>query len=124
MKPRGSRAPSAARPTASVLALVTALTAPAHVLAVDHSQGLAPLAAQQHCDECHAINEARIGPSFLAVAARYAPDGDAAIERLARKMINGGAGAWGTIPMVPNERLSLEDARSIARWILSLTSGQ
>ena len=84
------------------------------------AQGLSPLAARQHCDECHAIKEARIGPPFAAVAARYGSEGDAAVNRLALKIINGGAGNWGTIPMVPNERISMEDARRIARWILTL----
>jgi cytochrome c len=84
------------------------------------AQGLGPLAAHQHCDECHAMKEARIGPPFVAVAARYATERDAAVNRLALKIINGGAGNWGTIPMVPNERISMDDARAIARWILAL----
>ncbi len=83
-------------------------------------QGLSPLAAHQHCDECHALKEARIGPPFAAVAARYGAEGDAAVNRLALKIINGGAGNWGTIPMVSNERISMADARAIARWILAL----
>lgn len=88
------------------------------------AQGLSPLAAHQHCDECHAIREARIGPPFAAVAARYVSDRDA-VNRLAIKIIDGGAGNWGTLPMVPNERISVEDARAIARWILALgRSGQ
>jgi cytochrome c len=88
--------------------------------AADAPQKLSPLAAKQHCDECHAVQEVRIGPSFLAVALRYSAERTAAEERLAHKIINGGAGNWGNIPMVPNERVSLEDARAIARWILSL----
>ena len=104
--------------------LVTALllALPAAGVAADAGlrQGLSPLAARQHCDECHAMQEARIGPPFVAVAARYASEGDAAVNRLALKIINGGAGNWGTIPMVPNERISMADARAIARWILAL----
>jgi cytochrome c len=98
------------------------LAAPVSGLASDVGlrQGLSALAAHQHCDECHAMKEARIGPPFVAVAARYAADGDATVNRLALKIINGGAGNWGTIPMVPNERISMEDARAIARWILAL----
>jgi cytochrome c len=92
-------------------------------MAADPGQGLSPLAAKQHCDECHAIQEVRIGPPFQAVALRYSAEGPAAEERLARKIINGGAGSWGNIPMVGNERVSLEDARAIARWILSLAPG-
>jgi cytochrome c len=100
--------------------LAALLIMPTLAIAADPGQGLSPLAAKQHCDECHAIREYRIGPPFLAVAVRYSADGPAAEERLARKIINGGAGTWGNIPMVANERVSLKDARAIAHWVLSL----
>lgn len=103
------------------MAIAAVLAGPTLAIAADPAQGLSPLAAKQHCDECHAIQEVRIGPPFQAVALRYATEGPAAEERLARKIINGGAGNWGNIPMVANERVSLEDARAIAHWILSLT---
>ena len=111
-------------PGASTIAALL-LATPAAGFAADAGlrQGLSPLAARQHCDECHALQDARIGPPFAAVAARYATEGDAAVNRLALKIINGGAGNWGTIPMVPNERISMEDARTIARWILALRHG-
>lgn len=101
-------------------ALMAALAYPGVSHAEDRRQGFSPLAVQQHCDECHSVREVNVGPPFRAVAMRYAEERDAATERLAYKIINGGAGNWGTIPMVPNERISLEDARAIARWILSL----
>lgn len=104
------------------LALVITVAWPTLALAADPAQPLPPLAAKQHCDECHAIQEARIGPPFQAVALRYSAEGPGVEERLARKIINGGAGNWGNIPMVANERVSLEDARAIAHWILSLAS--
>jgi cytochrome c len=103
-----------------VAALLLTLPAPGFAADVGVRQGLSPLAAHEHCDECHAMKEARIGPPFVAVAARYAAGGDAVVNRLALKIINGGAGNWGTIPMVPNERISMGDARAIARWILAL----
>ena len=102
------------------LALAVIAAIPTVASAAQPGQQLSPLAAKQHCDECHAIQEVRIGPPFQAVARRYSNDGPAAEERLAQKIIHGGAGNWGNIPMVANERVSLEDARSIARWILSL----
>jgi cytochrome c len=106
----------------SLFVSVLLFAVPAAGIAADAGlrQGLSPLAARQHCDECHAMKEARIGPPFFAVAARYGADGDAAVNRLALKIINGGGGNWGTIPMVANERISMDDARSIARWILAL----
>jgi cytochrome c len=102
------------------LALLLALPIPGFAADAGLRQGLSPLAARQHCDECHAMQEARIGPPFVAIAARYPAGGEAIVNRLALKIINGGAGNWGTIPMVPNERISMNDARAIARWILAL----
>jgi cytochrome c len=109
----------------SMIIAALVLAGPALGLAADAglAQGLSPLAAHQHCDECHAIKEARIGPPFLAVAARYAGEKQAAVNRLALKIVYGGAGNWGTIPMIPNERISMADARAISRWIMDLGPG-
>jgi len=97
---------------------ISGATAPAW--ASDSRSKLSALALQKHCDECHAVDATRIGPPFIAVAIRHRAEGDAAIEPLAQKIIHGGAGNWGDIPMIPNERVSLEEARALARWILSL----
>jgi cytochrome c len=112
-------------PSCSIAVAALVFAVPTAGLAADAglAQGLSALAAHQHCDECHAIKEARIGPPFLAVAARYASERNAAVNRLALKIVYGGAGNWGTIPMVPNERISMDDARAISRWILALAPG-
>ncbi|HEU4429899.1 MAG TPA: c-type cytochrome [Myxococcota bacterium] len=76
------------------------------------------------CNACHEVDEARIGPPYRAVAARYVRS--AQVERdewLARKIRLGGAGSWGFVPMVANPRLSAQDALAIARWILALEPG-
>ena len=82
---------------------------------------LPQLLLQAHCDECHQVDTVRIGPPLVAVAARHRAEGEAAVDVLARKIMLGGAGNWGIVPMVPNERITLEQAREMARWILSLT---
>jgi cytochrome c len=84
---------------------------------------LSPLALRNHCDECHTVAAARIGPPFVAVAARHRAEGAGAIEPLVQKIIHGGAGNWGNVPMVPNERISVEDAHTLVRWILTLRPG-
>ena len=84
---------------------------------------LSTLALEKHCDECHSVDVQRIGPPFIAVAARHRAEGAAAVEPLAQKIIHGGAGNWGNVPMIPNERVSLEQARQLAKWILSLEPG-
>jgi cytochrome c len=88
--------------------------------AADSKPKPSELALQKHCDECHAVDAARIGPPFVAVAARHRAEGTAAVEPLAQKIIHGGGGNWGNIPMIPNERVTLEEARGLVRWILSL----
>lgn len=39
---------------------------------------------------------------------------------LARKIVLGGGGSWGLVPMVPNEHVTLDEARAMAEWILAL----
>ncbi len=108
--------------TLAEVALATTLLS-ATAQAADSGAGLSTLALQAHCDECHALDAPRIGPPFIAVAAHYRGEGDAAVEPLAQKIIHGGAGNWGSIPMIPNERISLDQARTLVRWILSLQPG-
>ena len=62
------------------------------------------LARKLGCSACHNVDGTLVGPSFRAVAARYAPQGSAHRHgrhrgRLLVKLKSGGAGAWGTVPM-------------------------
>jgi cytochrome c len=43
---------------------------------------------------------------------------------LARKIVRGGGGNWGSVPMVPNRWVTIDDARTMAAWILSLPTSQ
>lgn len=74
------------------------------------------------CNACHATDELRIGPAYRSVAQLYADRSEDAVERLSLKIRHGGAGAWGTMPMVANPNLTEAEARSAARWVLSLPS--
>lgn len=112
--------PTVPGPCLAALALLL-LSAGAH--AADSQPRLSPLALRNHCDECHAVAAARIGPPFVAVAARHRGEGAGAIEPLVQKIIHGGAGNWGSVPMVPNERISVQDAHTLVRWILTLRPG-
>ena len=64
-------------------------------------------------------SERKIGPAFKDVAARYAGQKDAA-ARLADKVVSGGAGAWGVLPMPANPKVTPEEARQLVAWILTL----
>lgn len=72
------------------------------------------------CIECHERSEMRIGPPYDAIALRYAGADARAREILARKIIHGGAGNWGVVPMVPNPQVGLDPSRAIVDWIIGL----
>ena len=71
------------------------------------------------CTTCHRANEAQIGPAYVAIAQKY-PATAANVSMLAGKVISGGQGNWGQIPMTPHPNLSKQDAETMVRYILSL----
>ncbi|HUR12029.1 MAG TPA: c-type cytochrome [Flavitalea sp.] len=77
------------------------------------------LVAQSDCTTCHKINEKNIGPAYMDVSKKYEAT-DANIDSLASKVINGGQGVWGTVPMTPHPDLSREDAKEMVKYVLSL----
>ncbi|RYZ46762.1 MAG: c-type cytochrome [Chitinophagaceae bacterium] len=84
----------------------------------DYKKGLA-LIGQSDCLTCHKVSEKVVGPSYQEVADRYA--GQAGIEdSLAGKIIHGGAGNWGQVPMTPHPNLSQDDAVAMVKYILLL----
>lgn len=77
------------------------------------------LVANSDCLGCHQIKEKSTGPSYMAIADRYRDKGDV-IDTLAQKIMHGGSGNWGTIPMQAHPGLSQENARTMVKYILSL----
>jgi len=77
------------------------------------------LVSGSDCFTCHKIAEKNIGPAWQDVAAKYT-DQDTAVQYLAKKIIKGGAGVWGEVPMVPHPALTPADAESIAKYVLLL----
>lgn len=84
----------------------------------DYKKGLA-LIGQSDCLTCHKVSEKLVGPSYQEVAERYAGQ-PGAVDSLAGKIIHGGAGNWGEVPMTPHPNLSQEDAQSMVKYILLL----
>ena len=80
----------------------------------------AALVVAQRCVACHHETDALLGPPYRAIAARHSARKDVMVDVLAEKIIRGGAGNWGVVPMVPNDHVSREEARAMARWILDL----
>lgn len=71
------------------------------------------------CLGCHKLDEKMIGPSYKEVAKKYenTPEN---VEMLAEKIIKGSSGIWGDVPMPAHNGLSIENAKFMAQYILSL----
>ena len=82
----------------------------------------AKLVQERRCIACHSMTNYLIGPPFLAISARHSQHKDIMVDVLAEKIILGGAGNWGVVPMVPNQHVSWDEARAISKWILQLDS--
>ncbi len=77
------------------------------------------LVDEADCKTCHHPTNKIIGPSHKEVAEKYEFT-DANIKLLAERIIQGGTGVWGEIPMTPHADLSQEDAEKMAMYVLSL----
>lgn len=88
--------------------------APVKVAAAAHP-GKA-LAEKNACMACHGVANKVVGPAFRDVKAKY--DGKLDATGLAKRIVAGGSGVWGSIPMPPQPGLSADEAKILAEWIL------
>ena len=63
------------------------------------------LAQTKNCLSCHSIDKKIVGPAYKDVAKKYAGQKDAA-DKLASKIMKGGAGVWGVVPMPVNSQVN------------------
>ena len=77
------------------------------------------LIAKSDCIGCHKLDKKLVGPSYLDIAKKY-PMNDKSIAYLSGKIIKGGSGVWGSIPMPAHASLKKNDANSMVKYILSL----
>jgi len=78
----------------------------------------ADLAKAKNCMACHAVSNKLVGPSYKDVADKYGSQ-KGAEDKLVQKVMKGGAGAWGPVPMPANPQVSEAEARSLVKWVLS-----
>ncbi len=76
------------------------------------------LATAKNCMACHAVDKKVVGPAYQDVAKKYAGD-KAAADKLAAKVVAGGTGVWGSIPMPANPQVSEAEAKKLVAWILA-----
>lgn len=77
------------------------------------------LIAKSDCLACHKDDVKLVGPAYVDVANKYENNAKN-VDFLVNKIIKGGAGSWGQIPMSPHPNLSTADAREMVNYILSL----
>lgn len=105
------------KPTIVCVLAIALLAAAANAFA-QPADGLA-LAQRKNCMACHATGKTLMGPSFHAIADKYASRVDAAAY-LAQTIVKGSVGVWGSVPMPANTQLTSDEASALAHWILSL----
>lgn len=92
-------------------ALTAALAAPA--------QADEALATAKNCMSCHKVDKKLVGPSYKDVAAKYAGQAGA-VDKIASKIMKGGSGVFGAVPMPANTQVNDAEAKKLAAWVLSL----
>ena len=110
------------RRVAGLAATIVALAAvfmplSAHAADVDAAKAKA-LAGRNACMGCHNATRKLVGPSWQAIQDKYKTDPDA-VTKLTGKVLKGGAGVWGMIPMPSHPSMSQADAQLVVQWILA-----
>ncbi len=84
--------------------------------APDANASTVALARKLNCLTCHGIDNKIVGPGFREVSQKYASRGDAAAY-LAQKIVAGGSGVWGPVPMPPQTLPTADEVKTLAQWI-------
>jgi len=104
--------------TDSANSSTTTAAAPASATGIPGEKGLELIGASD-CTTCHRLHQAgdgsTIGPAYDLVAAKYSSAADTTVDRLVKKIISGGTGVWGTIPMTPHSTLAQADVKEMVK---------
>lgn len=85
----------------------------------EYQEGL-ELISKSDCLTCHKVDERLTGPSYREVANKYADQAPGVIPQLAEKIVKGGSGVWGEVPMLAHPTISQSDAEKMVKYILLL----
>lgn len=78
----------------------------------------ADMAKAKNCLACHSVAAKIVGPAYKDVAAKYTGQKDAE-DKLVQKVLKGGSGVWGPVPMPANTQVTEAEARILVKWVLS-----
>jgi cytochrome c len=77
------------------------------------------LIGKSDCLTCHKVDEKLIGPAYRDVANKY-ENTEANVKMLGEKIVKGGQGVWGTVPMAAHSAISQADAEDMVKYIMLL----
>ncbi len=100
--------------------ILVSLTAAGCLLFAGVAQADQALATAKGCMACHDVGAKKVGPSYKEVAKKYAGQKDAE-TKLVKKVLEGGSGTWGAVPMPANKAMGVTeaDAKKLVAWVLS-----
>lgn len=99
-----------------LIAMTAALSVSTAAFAADDGEALFK---KSGCMACHSVAKKLVGPSLKDIAAKYAGDKTAQAQ-LEKKVRNGGAGSFGSMPMAPAAKsISDGDIKTLVSWVLS-----
>lgn len=101
-------------------AAIVAPPPPPFATAQEIEEGKA-LIAKSDCLACHKLDTKLVGPAYMVVAEKYLQS-QVTVDTLANKIIKGGKGAWGAVPMAPHPTIAPADAGKMVKYILTLRS--
>lgn len=79
------------------------------------------LMKEKRCVLCHSETGRLVGPPYKMIAHMYKDrDHGKSMDKLVKKILKGGMGTWGAMPMPASDNVTEEQARAMARWILNL----
>ena len=101
--------------------ILVSLAAASCLLFAGAAQADQALATAKGCMACHDIAAKKVGPAYKDVAKKYAGQKDAE-AKLVKKVLEGGSGVWGPVPMPPNKTMGVTeaDAKKLVAWVLGL----
>jgi len=97
------------------IVVATGLTLAGSSVAAD----MPDLAKKYGCTSCHKIDKKVVGPAWQAVADKYKGDAGAA-DALSAKIVKGGGGVWGSIPMPATAKINDAEVKELVTFILGL----
>lgn len=100
------------------LMMVGVLVASAFASQVAMADAGSDLAKAKNCMACHAVATKLVGPAYKDVASKYAGQKDAE-AKLVTKVMKGGSGTWGAIPMPANPQVNEAEAKTLVKWVLA-----